>query len=73
MALKEWNIAPGGDKVSVGENTSVTAVTAAASSLGGTYGVRVLIDDAICTDKAQMLRLIDIIQQTLVQNTWPPT
>lgn len=73
MALKEWNMFPGVTKETIVENASVTAVAGAASTLGGTYSVRVLIDDVVALSRSDVDRAIDIFQQALKQDTWPPT
>lgn len=72
MALKEWNTKPGDDKVAVQKLASVTAVTGGATSLGGTTGIRVLVDDAVITSKHDALRLLNIIEQKLTEDAWPP-
>lgn len=72
MALKEWNIALGGDKVSIVKNASVTAVTGGASTLGGNYEMRLLIDDAVATSKTEVLRAIEALEQRITEDTWPP-
>ena len=72
MALREYNINPGEDKVAVVETGTVTAVTGGATSLGGTIELRLLVDDAIAPSKQEVLRALEMIEQRIVEDTWPP-
>lgn len=49
------------------------AVTLGVASLGGTIGVRVIIDDAVITSKDTALRHLEVIMDQLVGKTWPIT
>lgn len=71
MALREFNINPGQDKVAVVKNSSATAVTGGATSLGGTIGIRLMIDDAVVTSKLEVLRAIEVLEGRIVEDTWP--
>lgn len=53
------------------EDASNVATTLGAASLGGTIGVRVIVDDAVMTSKAEVLRHIDTVVQVITEQTWP--
>jgi hypothetical protein len=40
--------------------------------LGGTIGVRVIVDDAVVPGKSDAIRLIDAAKQFVIEDTWPP-
>lgn len=73
MALTEYNFTPGVNRDGIVLTQTVTAVAGAATTLGGTYGLRLLVDDAVTPSKSQLLQYIDILQQRIKQDTWPPT
>lgn len=52
---------------------STVATTLGQASLGGTIGVRIIIDDALLTSKHDALRLVRAIKNKLAQETWPLT
>lgn len=72
MALNEYNLTVGTDKVGVTFSQTVTAVAGGATSLGGTTAVRVLIDDAIVPSKLEAVRLQEIMEYFLTEKPWPP-
>lgn len=73
MPLREWNINVGQDKVAVTKNTSGTAVSGGATNLGGTIGMRLLIDDAVTgMSKQEALRQLEVLSQRVIEDTWPP-
>lgn len=47
------------------------AVTLGVGSLGGTIGVRIIIDDAVITSRAQAKLMIDNINDSILERTWP--
>ena len=49
------------------------ATTLGAASLGGTIGVRVTVDDAVLTSKAQVLMALESIAELVTRQTWPAT
>ena len=73
MALRQYDIAVGQDKVGVTGTGTVTAVTGGASSLGGTTGIRLLVDDAVTVTKQEALRMWEVLGIRLVEDTWPPS
>lgn len=71
MAVTEFNIAVGNDKVAATKNTSCTAVTGGASTLGGTTAVRLLVDDAVAPSKLEVMRALEVLEGLIVENKWP--
>ena len=53
------------------EDASNVATTLGAASLGGTIGVRVIVDDAVLTSKAQVEHHLRTIMQIVLEQTWP--
>ena len=47
------------------------AITLGVASLGGTIGVRVIVDDAVLTTKEQASMAVDAAIALLSQQTWP--
>lgn len=47
------------------------AVTLGAASLGGTIGVRVVVDDAVLTTREQALLALEQIGEAITKKTWP--
>lgn len=43
------------------------------ASLGGTLGVRVIIDDAVLTSREQAFLALEEIKGLLLEKTWPVT
>lgn len=60
---KQFDYTLGNDKLTVAKST--------VGGLGGTIGVRVIIDDAVLTTKAQAFLGIEIALQKLIEDTWP--
>ena len=50
---------------------SNVAVTLGVGGLGGTIGVRVIVDDAVIGSKEVVLRHLDTIADMVVKQTWP--
>ncbi|CAB4121102.1 hypothetical protein UFOVP6_19 [uncultured Caudovirales phage] len=73
MALNQYDLPLGGDKLAVTFTQTVTAVTGGATSLGGTSAIRLLIDDAVTISKTDALKLIEILEYFVVERTWPPS
>lgn len=46
-------------------------VTTAGGSAIGTDIVRILIDDANCASKSELLKAIDTLRQKIVETQWP--
>lgn len=55
------------------EDGSNIATTLGAASLGGTIGVRIIVDDAVLTSKEQAIMALDQIGKLIVKQTWPAT
>jgi len=72
MALNQFDLAVGTDKVGVTFTQTVTAVSGGATSLGGTVAMRLLIDDAVTPSKLEAIRLIEILEYYVTEDTWPP-
>lgn len=53
------------------EDGSNIATTLGAASLGGTIGVRVVVDDAVLTSKEQAVAAIETIVEAIIKQTWP--
>lgn len=53
------------------EDGSNIATTLGAASLGGTIGVRVIVDDAVLTSKEQAIMALEQIGELIVKQTWP--
>lgn len=53
------------------DDATNVAVTLGVASLGGTIGVRVIIDDAVLTSREQAFLAIYAIEQLLLEKTWP--
>ena len=54
------------------DNTNITR-TLAVGNPGGGIGVRLIIDDAVLTSKADVLQQITSLMETVIENTWPGT
>ncbi len=52
------------------DNTGITIVTGAGAP-GGGIGVRITIDDTVLTSKADVLKAITSLMETVIENTWP--
>lgn len=53
------------------EDGSNIATTLGAASLGGTIGVRIIVDDAVLTSKEQAIMALEQIGELIVKQTWP--
>ena len=53
------------------DDASNVVVTLGAASLGGTLGVRIIIDDAVLTSREQAYLAITSIADLLSEKTWP--
>lgn len=71
MALTEFNLGNDYDKVALVKNTTVTAVSGGATTLGGTYGVRLLVDDTVALSKQEVLRAIEVLEMAIIEGKWP--
>lgn len=72
MALRQYDIAVGQDKIGVTETGTVTAISGGASSLGGTTGIRLIVDDAVTVTKMEALRMVEVLEIRLTEENWPP-
>lgn len=54
------------------DNTNITR-TLAVGNPGGGIGVRLIIDDAVLTAKADVLQQLTSLMETVIENTWPGT
>ncbi|MGN6122857.1 MAG: hypothetical protein ACTHOJ_07860 [Sphingomonas oligoaromativorans] len=57
------------DAVLPAQKLNVTKSTV--GGLGGTIGLRIVIDDTILPGRADAMRLIDAAWQKIVEDTWP--
>lgn len=73
MPLRQYDIAVGQDIVGVSETGTVTAVTGGAANLGGTTGIRLIVDDAVVTSKQEAYRMLEVLAKRLFGETWPPS
>ncbi len=73
MALNQYDLPLGGDKIAVTFTQTVTAVSGGATSLGGTSAIRLLVDDAVAISKVDILKLIEILEYYVVEHTFPPS
>lgn len=53
------------------EDGSNIATTLGAASLGGTIGVRIIVDNAVLTSKEQAIMALEQIGELIVKQTWP--
>lgn len=53
------------------EDGSNIATTLGAASLGGTIGVRIIVDDAVLTSKEQAIMALEQIGELIAKQTWP--
>lgn len=53
------------------EDGSNIATTLGAASLGGTIGVRVIVDDTVLISKEQAIAALETISEKIVKQTWP--
>lgn len=53
------------------EDGSNIATTLGVASLGGTIGVRVIVDDAVLTSKEQAVAALETITEAIIKRTWP--
>lgn len=60
---KQFDAPLGSDKLAVAKSTVV--------GLGGSIGIRVIIDDTIATSRAAAALAIEAIRQRIVEDTWP--
>lgn len=73
MPLRQYDIAVGQDKIGVSETGTVTAISGGASTLGGTTGIRLIVDDAVVLSKQEAMRMIEVLEIRLTEETWPPS
>jgi len=72
MALRQYDIALGQNKLQVAETGTVTAVSGGATDLGGTTGIRLILDDAVVLTRHEALRMLEVMEQRLTESVWPP-
>lgn len=60
---KQLDIVPGGTKLTVAKST--------VGGLGGSIGVRITIDDGVVLAKSDARRLIQTVQQAILEDAWP--
>lgn len=53
------------------EDGSNIETTLGAASLGGTIGVRIIVDGAVLTSKEQAIMALEQIGELIVKQTWP--
>lgn len=53
------------------EDGSNIATTLGVASLGGTIGVRVVVDGAVLTSKEQAIAALETITEAIIKQTWP--
>lgn len=52
-------------------DASDVAMTTGVASLGGTIGVRVIVDDALLTTREQALLALESVAAAITKETWP--
>lgn len=62
---KQFDAAPGADKLAIVKST--------VGGLGGSIGVRVIVDDALVTSKSTARLAVEAIRQRIIEETWPIT
>jgi hypothetical protein len=60
---KQFDAAPGADKLAIVKST--------VGGLGGSIGVRVIIDDTLITSKTAAKLAVEAIRQRIGEDTWP--
>ena len=60
---KQFDAVPGADKLAIVKST--------VGGLGGSIGVRVIVDDAIMTSKTAVRLAVEAIRQRVIEETWP--
>ena len=53
------------------EDGSNIATTLGVASLGGTIGVRVIVDDAVLTSKEQAIAALETVKEAIIKQVWP--
>lgn len=53
------------------EDGSNIATTLGVASLGGTIGVRVIVDDAVLTSKEQAVAALETVTEAIIKQVWP--
>lgn len=69
MAQFQWDIVGGTGS----SGTSMAGAVKSGGSAIGTSGVRVTIDTANAGNKLGVLDALDVIRNSIAQDTWPPT
>lgn len=73
MAARQYSFTPGpNEKTGIIDTGTLTAISGGATSLGGTVGARLLIDDAVMTSKAEVMRALALVRQRIMERDWPP-
>lgn len=60
---KQFDAAPGASKLEVAKST--------VGGLGGSIGMRAVIDDAVITSKTATLLALEAIKHRVMEDTWP--
>ncbi len=60
---KQFDAAPGADKLAIVKST--------VGGLGGTIGLRIIIDDALITSLMAAELALEAIRQRVIEETWP--
>lgn len=73
MPVREYNLRPGDGKLTLQRNTSLTAATGGATSLCGTFQLRVAVDDSVATSRQEVLRALQVVIERVTEEPqWPP-
>lgn len=54
-----------------GNDATDVAVSTGEASLGGTLGIRVIVDDAVLTSKEDVLLALESAENEIIRQTWP--
>lgn len=65
MATHTYDIIPQAAEVSVTQT--------AGGTVGVNAGVRIIVDDAVCTSRLEFDREVEAIRQRVYKDTWPPS
>lgn len=64
MAQRQYDLVLKDDK---------TTLTEAAGSSIGSSAIRLTLDDSNAASKADVIRLLEILMQRILEDTWPPS
>lgn len=65
MATHTYDIVP--------QATEVAVAQSAGGTVGAGAGMRIIIDDTVCTSRTEAQREMEAIFQRIYKDTWPPS